>query len=456
MRASDFGRLTMAVCTASLLFTGCGGSQGQLSTPPTTQQSLDRGNAHPNAVTTNFTVNGRFIYLGKNGATGKKFFIKGVDYGPTPIGTQPWDAPLMNDPLRNANSDIWERDLPLLRAMKANAIRVYNVVPPPYDKDTGPISNFLDSAWGDGSQPIYALLTIYFDGNTLNNDGAARDLATQYYEMDKKYALYPAVMGVTISNEIFHSPEWNDSHWWKNFNKVAQAAKDGFAAGGNANKIIATSNHDSVDPTGKILLVIHYGELHHAQVDVWGDNPYRGRSFGQGASDLFTQIRKETTKPVILTEYGAPASYHPDLANTYHHPDTLRGPGSCDPAEASGPLNRNALELPDSGNPKMAGLVDLVTNNSKLISNGFNNDGVVSGGFYFEWTDEWWKADADNREYASVHVGDAVFTGHFPGCAYDHAWFGLNAISPGSKKYLNTLTPRPTIEALKDSWELQK
>ena len=77
----------------------------------------------------------------------------------------------------------------------------------------------------------------------------------------------------------------------------------------------------------------------------------------------------------------------------------------------------------------MGGLIDLVTNNDKLLHNGYSNDGVVSGGFYFEWTDEWWKADANNPEYRSMHVGDPVFTGHFPGCAYDHAWFGLNGIS---------------------------
>ena len=93
--------------------------------------------------------------------------------------------------------------------MKANAIRVYNVVPPGFDEGTGRISNFLDAAWGNGKKPIYVLLSIYFDGKVLNNGDSAKSLANQYYEMDKKYASYPAVMGVTISNEIFHPPWWN-------------------------------------------------------------------------------------------------------------------------------------------------------------------------------------------------------------------------------------------------------
>jgi hypothetical protein len=100
-------------------------------------------------------------------------------------------------------------------------------------------------------------------------------------------------------------------------------------------------------------------------------------------------------------------------------------------------------------------MVDLVTNNAKLVSDGYTKDGVVPGGFYFEWTDEWWKwwkADSNNPEYASKHVGDEVFTGHFPGCAYDHAWFGFTAIAPGGKKYLDTLTARPTIKVPTAEW----
>ena len=91
------------------------------------------------------------------------------------------------------------------------------------------------------------------------------------------------------------------------------------------------------------------------------------------------------------------------------------------------------MELPKSGDPGIDGLVDLVT--ATLLYDGYSVDGVVSGGFYFEWTDEWWKADANNPEFRSKHVGDPVFTGHFPGCAYDHAWFGLNAISLSGEKY---------------------
>ena len=88
--------------------------------------------------------------------------------------------------------------------------------------------------------------------------------------------------------------------------------------------------------------------MHGAKVDVWGDNPYRGRAF----DGLFEQIQLDTAKPVLLTEYGAPASYHPDWANTYFFERNLRGKGRCIPPEGpDGPVNRKAAELPKSGNP---------------------------------------------------------------------------------------------------------
>ncbi|MBV9234142.1 MAG: hypothetical protein JO030_08875, partial [Candidatus Eremiobacteraeota bacterium] len=377
-----------------------------------------------------FTVSGRYILL-----NGQNFYIKGMVYSPTPIGNGLSDPPSLNDPLRDGNSAIWSRDLPALRAMGVNVVHVYNVVPPPYDKATGPITDWLNAAWNNGTNPIYVLLTIYFDGSALLNEGAVHALTKQYEDLAYKYAGYPAVMGVIISNEIVKPDWWNNPTWWKNFNRIADAARAGFAKGGNPKKIITTSDVDAVVKAGgtEHLGAIYYGEKHGAKVDVWGDNPYRGRTF----TDLFAQIKTDTTKPVVLTEYGAPASYHPAWANTYSYEHTLHGLGRCIPPEGpDGPINRAAAELPATGNPNMAGLVDLVKNNNKLLYDRYTTDGLVSGGFYFEWTDEWWKADANNPEFRGKHVGDPVFAGHLPGCAYDHAWFGLNAISEGTQKYV--------------------
>ncbi|MBV9719306.1 MAG: hypothetical protein JOZ77_08300 [Candidatus Eremiobacteraeota bacterium] len=450
MKFSDVSRYATGVGSAAVVLAGCtlrqsGSTQEQPGLPATALQSAK----HLSSNGTAFTVSGRYILL-----NGKKFYVKGVSYSPTPIGNGVSDPPGLDDVLRNGNSGIWERDLPALRAMGVNAVHVYNVVPPPYDKPPpqgpGPITNWLNAAWNNGNDPIFVFLTVYFDGKALTNENATRDLANQYRALAEKYAAYPAVMGVIISNEIVKPPWWTDATWWKNFNRIADAARAGFKAGGHPDKLVATSDVDSIVQEGGVdhLAAVYYGEKYGAKVDVWGDNPYRGRTF----TGLFSEIQRDTKKPVVLTEYGAPASYHPDLMNTYFHPNTLHGVGYCVPDREAGPLNRHAAELPDSGNPGMNGLVDLVTNNNTLMYNSFSSDGTVSGGFYFEWTDEWWKADPNNPSYRNTHVGDAVFTGHFPGCAYDHAWFGLNGLKISSRKYIDTLEPRPTIDALKAQW----
>ncbi len=458
MNVSNLSRYAVGIGSAILILAGCGGSQAQVA-PPATMPQSSATNQHPergesrkkhNTSGSAFTVSGRYILL-----NGSKFYVKGMVYSPTPIGNGVSDPPSLNDPLRDGNATIWNRDLPRMRAMGVNAIHVYNVVPPPYDKNTGPITKWLNAAWNNGTNPVYVLLTVYFDGKSLLNENSVRDLTNQYNELAFKYGTYPAVMGVVMSNEIIKPDWWDNGTWWRNFNRVADGARAGFTRSGNPSKLVVTSNDDGIIRVDGIvhLASIYYGEKHHAKVDVWGDNPYRGRTF----TGLFQEIKLDTTKPVLLTEYGAPASFHPDLANTYFYEHGPHGDGHCVPANGpDGELNRHAAELPHSGNPGMDGLIDLVTNNNKLMYNGYTNDGVVSGGFYFEWTDEWWKADGNDIEYRSKHVGNPTFTSAFPGCAYDEAWFGLNGISKTSRQHIDALHPRPTIDAIKAEWATQQ
>ena len=208
----------------------------------------------------------------------------------------------------------------------------------------------------------------------------------------------------------------------------------------------------------KQIAQIYDGEKYHAAVDVWGDNTFRGRSFTE-APNLFTQVRDTTNKPVIFTEYGGTAAYHTAETNTYSYPkgDPNKN-GVCDPLKPTKvPLTRDAADMPNkkNENPNMAGLVDYVTNSATLLYSGYKTNSVVSGGTYLEWTDEWWKADVNNWEFRSRHVGDLNFTNYFPGCARDEAWYGLNAISKG-RGAVDELTARPTLDALKRVWSTER
>jgi hypothetical protein len=392
----------------------------------------------PHARNTAFTTSGRSILL-----DGKPFFVKGIAYSPTPIGRTVGDLPLLDDALRNGNKPIWSRDRPLRVAMGANAIHVYNVVPPGFDQQTGPISQFLNAAWNGGKTPVYVLMSVYFTGDQLTNAAQVRHLAQKYHDLDEQYARFPAVMGVAIGNEIGEPQFITKPAWWKNFNIVANAARKGFADGGAPTKLVTTSEADYD------LAVVQKGEQYGAAVDVWGVNIYRGRTF----TTLFDQIRRFTKKPVMLTEYGASAARHRKLKNTYSWVKTPTGTGVCNPVTPSGVQENDDVEqLPKKGNPNMAGLVDAAANETALLHSGYANDGVVSGGFYFEWNDEWWKGNAATP---SVHSGNIKFRDYYPSCNEDQGWYGLNADSKG-KRTLDVLTPRPTLSAIEKIWIAEK
>lgn len=433
--------LTLLLCLAS-----CMGTSSPV--PPQNDPAGARAlSKQPQAgMDTDFIIAHRDIFVSRAplgthpSAAGVKLFVKGFVYSPAPIGKTVGDKPLLDDSLRDDNEAIWSRDLPRMRAAGANAIHVYNVVPPPYDSNTGPISKFLTAAWNGGNHPVYVIMSVYFTGDKLLDQGAVNALANQYHDLDKKYAKYPAVMGVAISNEIGAENFIQNPTWWKNFNVIANAARKGFADGGDASKIVTTSEAD-----GNIGAV-KFGEQNNAAVDVWGINIYRGRTF----TNLFAQIKQFTKKPVLLTEYGASAAYHPGWKNTYSWDNSPGGVGQCTPDNPSGSTSKSDIaELPASGNPKMAGLVDLVQNNAEWLYKGWKNENaVVSGGFYFEWTDEWWKANGGNP---AVHYGNVAFNGHYPGCSEDQGWYGVNALIKGAND-LDTLQPRPTLKTLTDTW----
>lgn len=476
MNSLVFCRRAAGTYTAIFLLAGCGGSQGGPVTPISANAGASsrlhslggdpcdgKGGTSSPSAKTEFTASGRYIQYRLGNGAARNFFVKGVSYSPTPIGGFVSDPPLCNSPLRNSNKGIWSRDLPLMRAMGVNAIHIYNVTPPPWDEGpdghVGTINEFLDAAWNNGKNPIFVLMSIHFTSDKLLNPGSVSSLENQYYELDKKYAKYPAVMGVAISNEIIGTDVWDNSTWWANFNRVAQAAKRGFKDGG-AQKLVTTSDYDGLttfEVKGRQQIAqIYYGEKYHAAVDAWGDNIFRGRSFTE-FPNLLQQVRDTTDKPVMLTEYGGSAAYHTGETNTYSFPkNNPNKNGVCDPLQATSPLTRDVAELPNNNNknPNMAGLVDYAKNNAELLYSGYKTDGAVSGGFYLEWTDEWWKADSNNWAFRSTHVGDLNFTNYYPGCAKDEAWWGLNAISK-SVGAIDKLTPRPTLNALKQVWSAQ-
>jgi hypothetical protein len=232
------------------------------------------------------------------------------------------------------------------------------------------------------------------------------DLSGQYRKLAQVNGVYPGVIGMSISAEVNDEKVRDNPSWWNGMSRIARAAKEGFKLSGHPEKFITTTMVDDGFKTEK------EGEKYNFPVDVWGVNFYRGETFGVAFSDY----KKVSSKPLIVAEWGTPASYHPN--------------GNPDKAE----------EFPAG---KVHQLTSYVGGLAKEIGdNSIQKGGVAMGGFYFEYSDEWWKAGDNCIQLPNPNAPNAKFPGGYD----DEAWFGLNSIADGKP---NVLTQRPTFDKLK-------
>lgn len=471
MRMRSVAVNVLSVCTIATLLAGCGGSQA--GAPPATQRNTA---ARHRTSDTTFTTKGRTILLND-----QPFYIKGVDYGNTQI-----DAYSDPNPLDDANQPIWAPDLDAMRAAGANAVKVYNVslksfqpyIPDlgngnklkPYE--TGKIDKFLNDAWNGGDHPVYVVLSIFFGGDDVLNLQKLRALKAVYRLMAAEYAAKPAVMGISLGSEINSESLINQPVWWKGLNGISDNITDGYKEAG-AQKIITTTMVDMVKDHQ--LSTVVAGEKNDFKIDAWGIDSYRGYTF----TNIWKQIEEATQKPEIMAEYGASAGWWTQSSATYDQashvcPQSTYPQGSFirNPAPYWGlppgppPPWEFVKELPESGNPNMQFLADQVKANAdELAAHSIARGGVGSGGFYFEWNDEWSKAGWPHSHIGGFPGNLISPTPPFPGCYWDEAWFGLNGDKAVDRDYKwpgdgnpfparppDKRVPRASLDAIKASW----
>lgn len=434
---------------------------------------------HPNASgsSTSFTVSGRSILL-----DGQPFYIKGVDYMNTQI-----DADSDPNPLDDENAALWKPDLDAMRAAGVNALKVYNVSLASFqpfvpvlgdgnklkDYETGKIGKFLDAAWNGGNHPIYVVLSIYFGGEDVLDPAHLKALRDVYGLLAKEYSSYPAFMGISLGSEINSESLIHQPEWWKALNTISAQIRNSYK-GLRAKKIITTTMVDMVKDHQ--LATVVAGEQNRFAIDAWGIDSYRGYTF----TDIWKQIEAATTKPEIMAEYGASAALWTQSSATYNQtshvcPQSTYPKGSFGPPDPKPywglppgppPPWEHVKELPASGNPNMQFLVNQVAANAEeLYKNSTGQGGVGSGGFYFEWNDEWAKAGWPHSHIGGFPGNVISPTPPFAGCYWDEAWFGLLYDKPIDREYVwpgkgnpfpkrpaDEHIPRPTLKAIKDVW----
>jgi hypothetical protein len=236
---------------------------------------------------------------------------------------------------------------------------------------------------------------------------------------------HPAILGYCVGNEIFDGMA-NNSQFWTNYGKLLDRAT---AAGKkwDANPFLMTAVNDEFTPETSWPAMKggeQSGKLKN--LDAWGLNCYRGKTFGGSGNSIFLQYKDLMTllnkkKPLILGEWGTSHSTRgPDVYGKEAKPTDPTLDLDSIPDDQMGPDRTYKYAEPTSS--FMATQWSTIKGN---IASG--KDQVCVGGFIFDWADEYWKANDPNN-----HVGgpNQHFTQAFAGGYWDEAWFGINSAVP--------------------------
>ena len=269
---------------------------------------------------------------------GAPFMVKGVGYQPTPIGTQPRNnQDLYQDP------GLYNRDLPLLREMGCNTIRIWK---------KANSHDFLRACYNQSVNPIYVIMGFPIEYNNLGNTETRNLIKQEFMEYVLEYKDEPAVLVWALGNEINMTYAGNMSDWYSLANELAEIA---YQIEGQNYHPVAIVNRD-LEHIGEEAFYSTDDLLTH--VDIWGMNAYRGLSY-RGFFESYSQI---SAKPLLITEYGAD-SWHSGITPSQGHED------------------------PDTQ-------AEYYLNNWTEIKNAVG----CAGGTLMEYTDEWWKVVGGNYD----------------------------------------------------------
>lgn len=269
-----------------------------------------------------FEIRGSRLYLDR-----EPFSIRGVAYGPTPVGALPGTS-------LDVSACLYGRDLPLMARAGINTVRVYGRIRP----DDAPFRQALDRS------DLFLLagfpLDPYHDpGSSL---AAGSELRTRILREFREYAEQwrdqRRVLALILGNEV--ARDYN--------RKFAGSPRDFYslvdeAAAGLRPVLVTTAVADVTD--------IGIGPLGTRDPDLpnlafWSVNLFRGLTL-DGALDSF---RQRSAKAVLVSEFGV---------------DALDEVKQVEDGETQASWLRNLLRL--------------------------LKQEEVLGSVVFEWTDEWWR-----------------------------------------------------------------
>jgi hypothetical protein len=356
------------------------------------------------AASTVISIQNRQVFV--NGAP---FLIRGVGYAPSPIGQDPETMSPNGDYFTPDYSAIFNRDLPFLRGMGANTVRLWGWK---YNADH---TAFLDAAYNQGSRPIYVIISYWVNASLdLTNSTIRKQIINEFTQMVALHKNHPAVLMWMIGNEL--NAPWmygNSDDLFSLINEMALAAhiEEGI------------HSHPVTTPLADINLIntFQQRDAQMTNLDVWSVQLYRGSSFGSFFNDYLTA----STKPFVITEFGIDAF------------DDIHG----DEYEKIGPPYQ-ALYA------------------QSLWKEIEEHSSVCSGGSIMAYTDEWWKGKHGQNDVGHLNCPETDPSFHST-CGYSSAshpdgyaneeWWGvMRTVKNGNIS--DSLQPRAVYYALQSIW----
>ncbi len=344
------------------------------------------------ALTVAYSLFGDVSIDGRNVLVdGERFIVRGICYNPTPLGDNVNLDPPHGDYFTSQYAAQHERDLPYLRAMGANVLRVYNWEP---GVDH---SGFLDACHNGGEQRLKVMVNRWIDpASDWSNSNVVAAIADQFVSMANEIKGHPAGFGVIIGNEVneYHG-NGSKAAFWAAMNTVALAVKE------EAPGLLVT-----MAITDRLPQVAAYDSV-LSGLDAWSVQVYRGGSFGS----FFSDYASRSEKPLLITEFG------------YDNYD-----------------NRASQEYPDNGAYPAETVVG-------LIEESWNAKDVCSGVFVFSYLDGLWKSEGSDTEYDFGGWANPGFDDGFS----NEEWWGIfrpKAV-PGE---IDEVEPRALYGALRNLW----
>lgn len=324
----------------------------------------------------------RFEHMSLEGATkvtfdgnrlllnGSPFTVQGVNGNLVPVGTNPsfydWSLDKRN----------YEIDIKLMKAVGANVFRTYRI---PANQQA--ITAFYE-------QGIYTIITFWISPGDINNQEATK---TRYLDFVDNWMHHPGILAWCIGNEVNFLNGYNEAQkatWYAMLDELARAGRLHEQAAGITPHPVTTANAEIAE-IGNASLNADDASL--PNLDFWSIQVYRGIYM----DTLFSEYAAQSSKPVLVSEFGADAW---DGTTGIEDQTTQR---------------TQILQQWDSIE---ANLVSAAEPTQRCI-----------GGIVFEWRDEWWKYEPGSWD---VHDTTNTWTNYnYPDPGMHEEWWGMVGIT---------------------------